>query len=560
MAVRITLSRHPPTTAAGHSGYRPSTETLQGEAVGEYELFTLGVAIAVVMIIGRSLASRLEVPDAIILVILGVLASLIPQVPNIELPPNVVLFVFLPPLVYNAAFFSAPRETRENAVPITALAVGATTVTIIGVGAVTRLLLPAAGWPGALAFAAAVAPTDAVAATSVLTRLGAPTRVVTILEGESLINDGVALTAFGLAVEAMAHPFTFAHGATRLVEVVAGGIAYGVAVALVIGRVRRFVRDPSVQILVTLITPFVAYVPAEELHVSAVLATVVTGVYLGTRTEGMLQGASRVSGGMFWRTLIFLLESALFVLLGLELRAVVDHLSRGYSVAWLAGAAAAVVAVVIGVRLAWELSVSPLIRFIPGRHSSYVRNPWRQRLVIGWGGMRGALSLAIALTLPLEAYGHRFTERPTLVFLAAVVVVVTLVGQGLSLGPLLGALGLAQGDERRRREAIARQRVTEAGLARLDELAENGEVDEDTANVYRQLLELRLERVRAALGDDDGASGAPSASGLRRELVRAQRAKLEELYRNRKINDEIRRSIALTLDVQDGPRGGLPHV
>jgi len=295
--------------------------------------------------------------------------------------------------------------------------------------------------------------------------------------------------------------------------------------------------------------------------VSGVLATVVTGLYLGTHTEGVLQAASRVSGAMFWRTLMFLLESTLFVLLGLELRSVVDHLSRGYSVAWLAGAAAAVVAVVIGIRMAWELMVSPLNRFIPGRHSGYVRNPWRQRLVIGWGGMRGAISLAIALTLPLEAYGHRFTERPTLVFLAAVVVVVTLVGQGLTLGPLLGALGLAQGDERRRREAVARQRVTEAGLARLDQLAEAGDVDEDTANVYRQLFELRLERVRAALGDDgDGdGTGTPSTSGLRHELVRAQRAKLEELYRKRKINDEIRRSIALTLDLQDGPRGGLPH-
>src|SRR5690242_15573304 len=265
MAVRITLSGHPPTKAAAYSVTVRLRERFRGRHVGEYELFTLGVAIAVVMIIGRSLAGRFEVPDAIVLLILGVLASLIPQVPNIDLPPDVVLFLFLPPLVYNAAFFSAPRETRENAVPITALAVGATTVTIVGVGAVTRLVLPAVGWPGALAFAAAVAPTDAVAATSVLTRLGAPTRVVTILEGESLCNDGVALTAFGLAVEAMARPFTFAHGVTRLVVVVAGGIAYGVVVALVIGRVRRFVRDPSVQILVTLITPFVAYVPAEEL-------------------------------------------------------------------------------------------------------------------------------------------------------------------------------------------------------------------------------------------------------------------------------------------------------
>jgi CPA1 family monovalent cation:H+ antiporter len=526
--------------------------------VGEYELFTLGLAIVVVMIVGRSLASRLEIPEAIVLVVLGVLASLIPQVPNIELSPNLVLVLFLPPLVYNAAFFTAPRETRENAVPICALAVGATTVTIIAVGAVTHSVLPAAGWPGALAFAAAVAPTDAVAATSVLTRLGTPTRIVTILEGESLINDGVALTAFGLAVEAMAHPFTFAYGVARLAEVVVGGVAYGLVVAVVIGRVRRFIRDPSVQIMVTLITPFVAYVPAEQLKVSGVLATVVTGVYLGTRTEGMLQAASRVSGAMFWRTLIFLLESALFVLLGLELRSVVDHLSRGYSVAWLAGTAAAVVAVVIGTRMAWELVVSPLIGFIPGRHSSFVRNPWRQRLIVGWGGMRGAISLAIALTLPLESGGQRFTERPTLVFLAAVVVVVTLVGQGLTLAPLLEALGLAEGDEQRRREAVARKRVVEAALARLDELAEADEVDEDTANVYRQLFELRLERVRAVLDDTGGEGGVPRTSGLRQELVRVQRAKLDELYRNRKISDEIRRSISLTLDLQDGPRGGLP--
>ena len=529
--------------------------------MGEYELFTLVVAITIVMIIGRALANRLEVPEAIVLLVLGVLASLIPQVPNIDLPPNLVLFLFLPPLVYNAAFFSAPRETRENAVPITALAFGATAVTILAVGSVTKLVLPAVGWAAALAFASAVAPTDAVAATSVLNRLGAPPRIVTIMEGESLINDGVALTAFGLAVEAMAHPFTFTHGLTRLVEVVVGGIAYGLVVALVVGRIRRHVRDPSIQVLVSLITPFIAYVPAEELNVSGVLATVVTGVYLGTRTEGMLQAASRASGTVFWRTLVFLLESALFVLLGLELRAVVDHLSSSYSVAWLAGAAAAEVAVVIGIRMAWELLVSPLIRFLPGRHSGYVRNPWRQRLVIGWGGMRGAISLAIALTLPLTAGGRPFAERPTLVFLAAVVVVATLVGEGLTLAPLIRALGLGESEEQRRREAVARARVTEAGLARLDELAEAGDVDEDTANVYRQLFEMRLERVRAALGDNDG-DGPADTSGFRAELVRAQRDKLSELYRAGKISDEIRRSISHTLDLQErrlSPGGTTPR-
>ena len=528
--------------------------------MSEHELFTLGVAIAVVVIVGRSLANRLEVPEAIVLVVLGVLASLIPEVPNITLPPDAVLLVFVPPLIYNAAFLSAPRETRENAVPISALAVGTTAVTILGVAWVTRLVLPGYSWALVFAFAAAVAPTDAVAATSVLSRLGAPQRIVTILEGESLINDAVALTAFGLAVEAMAHPFTIAHGAIRLIEVVCGGIAWGLVVAVVLGRLRRLIHDPSVQILVSLITPFIAYIPAEQFNFSGVLATVVTGVYLGTRTEGLIQPASRVSGTMFWRTLIFLLESALFVLLGLELRTVADDLSGVISVPRLAGAAAAEVAAVIVIRMAWELVVSPLLRLLPGRHAQFVRNPWRQRLVIGWGGMRGAITLAIALSLPYTADGRPLGgQRPTLIFLAAVVVVATLIGEGLTLAPLLRRLGLAQTEARRRREAQARARVTEAGLARLDELAEAGEVDEDTASVYRQLFEMRLDRVRAALGDGSGSDGDTQAvrdgseghHDFRAELLRAQRDKLAQLYRDRKITDDIRRSISRTLDLQE---------
>ena len=309
------------------------------------------------------------------------------------------------------------------------------------------------------------------------------------------------------------------------------------------------VGDPALQILITLITPFVAYIPAEQFHVSGVLAAATTGVYLGTRTEGMLQPASRASGTMFWRTLIFLLESALFVLLGLELHAVVSDLSTVVSFARRAAAAAAVVGAIIVIRLVWELAVSPLIRFLPGEHSMFVVNPWRYRLVIGWGGMRGAISLAIALTLPITMNGRPFTQRSALILLAAVVVVVTLLGEGLTLAPLVRHLGLAKTEEHQRREAVARARVTEAGLARLDELAEAGEVDEDTANVYRQLFELRLDRVRSLLSDDDDPA---DTSGFRRELVRAQRAKLADLYAKGKISDEIRRAIARSLDLQEG--------
>jgi NhaP-type Na+/H+ or K+/H+ antiporter len=236
----------------------------------------------------------------------------------------------------------------------------------------------------------------------------------------------------------------------------------------------------------------------------------------------------------------------------------VDHLSTTISVARLAGAAAALVAAVIGIRLAWELIVSPLLRLLPGRHSSYVQNPWRQRLIIGWGGMRGAITLAIALSLPELLHGKPFTQRSTLIFLAAVIVVATLIGEGLTLAPLLRALGMAQSDLHRRAEARARARVTEAGLARLDELAEDGEVDEDTASLYRQLFEMRLDRVRAVLDDTgDGASGGAAADGaaghrnLRAELLRAERDKLAELYAKGKITDDVRRSISRTLDLQE---------
>lgn len=511
--------------------------------MAEEELFALAVAIAVVLILGRVVANRLHLPEAIVLVVLGVLASLFPRVSRIQLAPDVVLLLFLPPLIYHAAFLTAPREARENAIPIAALALGATTATIVVVAAVTRLLLPDLGLAPAVAFAAAIAPTDAVSATSVLTRVGAPQRIVTILEGESLINDGVSLTVFGLALEAVVQPVTFTDGLLRVVVVVFGGIACGLVVALVIGWVRRYIRDPAIQILVSLITPYIAYIPASELGLSGVLATVVTGAYLGTRPEGLVQAASRESGTMFWRTLIFLLESTLFVLLGLDLRPIVEHLSGIHTWPWLLGAAAAVVAATILTRLIWELGASPLSRFVS-------LPQWRERLVIGWSGMRGAISLAIVLSLPTTLNGRTFDERSTVIFLAAAVVVATLLGQGLTLGPLLRRLGLAQTAERRRAEAIAQMQVTEAGLARLDEMAEAGEVDDSTANLYRQLLELRLDRVRVALGDAHEDAVADTRA-VRRELVRAEQEKLAELYQSGRISDQIRRSIAGTLDLQE---------
>ncbi|MDL4817009.1 Na+/H+ antiporter [Actinomadura opuntiae] len=511
-------------------------------------LFIVFLVVAVVVLAARALAGRLRLPDAIVLVLLGMAAGFVPGLPAVVAPPELVLMGFLPPLVYHAAFFTAPREARADAVPIVTLAFGLTAVTTAAVAATVHALLPGLGWAAALAFGAAVAPTDAVAATAVLQRLGAPARLVTILEGESLINDGVALTIFGLATEALGTGFAFAHGAGRLVQVVLGGIAYGLVLGVVIRRIRRRIQDPISQVIVSLVTPYVAFIPAENLGASGVLATVVAGFSIGTHGEGVLQPASRLAGTTFWRILTFLLESALFVLLGLEIREIIRE-PGGHSWHSVLLTTLAVSAVVIGVRLLWELGNGPLAGLVPGGRRSQEGLGWRQRLVIGLGGMRGAISLAIALSLP-AAVGP---DRGVLVLLTALVVLITLIGQAPLLPPLLRRLGLIESDKHRLEVMTARKAGLQAALARLDELAEDEEVDDQTAEAFRQMLELRLERVRYFLDEEEAESGAPPPNSrrVRGELVKAQRAKLTGLYRKGRIGAGTLRQISRELDFED---------
>ncbi|NVI90742.1 Na+/H+ antiporter [Actinomadura sp. BRA 177] len=525
--------------------------------MAEDRLFIVFLAVAVVVLLARALAGRLRMPDAILLVLLGMAAGFVPALPAVVVPPEVVLLGFLPPLLYHAAFFTAPREARAEAVPIFTLAFGLTTVTTVAVAATVHALLPDVGWAAALAFGAAVSPTDPVAATAVLQRLGAPPRMVTILEGESLINDGAALTIFMIAVEALGTDFGVGHGVARVAQIVLGGVAYGLVVGVVVRRVRRWITDPVSQIIVSLATPYLAFVPADHFGASGVLATVTAGFFIGTRGEGVLQPASRLVGSMFWRILAFLLESALFVLLGLEIRGFLRE-PGGQTWGLVAAAAVAVSAVVIGVRVLWQLGNRPLARLVPGGLRSQQGVGWRQRLVIGFGGMRGAITLAIALSLP-TVVGD---ERGLLVLLAALVVLVTLVGQAPLLPFLLRRLGLVQPDRRRAESMLARRAGLQAALARLAELAEDEDVDEQTAEAFRQMLELRLERVRYFLDQqdkedvEDAEEGAarrrpPSSRRVRGELVKAQRAKLRTLYRNGRIGAETLREIGRELDFED---------
>jgi Na+/H+ antiporter len=516
----------------------------------------VGVVIAVIMLLGRGLARRLGIPQAIPLVLLGVAASLLPGMSKAVVPPEVILNLYLPLLVYRAAFLTAPRETKEDVVPISVMAFGLTCVTALAVMVAVHLAVPQVGWAVALALGAAVSPTDPVSGTSIMQRLGAPRRLVTILEGESLVNDAVALTLFGLALSALKEPVTPAGGALLMLRVVAGGVLYGLVVGWAVARLRLWIKDGGAQIVVSLITPFVAYLPAEHFGLSGVLATITTGFYLGMRAHGLLQPASRLTGNAFWDVLVFLLESSLFVLLGLEIRQVIAGVSN-YSAGSLAGTALIVLAVIVLLRLLWTMVVFPLAKWLPGRHLSFDRIGRPQRLVMGWAGMRGAITLAVALSMPLTV-----PNRPLLIFLAAVVVLVTLLGQATTLAPLLRRLGLGESRKSVVEEAKAREATMEAALARLDRLSSDGQVDDHMADVFRQLLELRLDRVRAILDDDvddDGQSGQSETRWLRKQLAHAQREKLDELYSKGRISAGTQRHLIHELDLEDRRRTSGPH-
>ncbi|WP_252784949.1 Na+/H+ antiporter [Actinoallomurus rhizosphaericola] len=518
--------------------------------MGPMSLFLGGLAFAVVVLLARNLAGRLGLPEATLLVVLAAAMGFIPGMPQIHLPPEIVLIGFLPPIVYHAAFFTAPREAKADAVPIITLAVALTTVTTFAAAGAAHAVVTGLSWAAAIAFGAAVAPTDAVSATSILQRLGAPRRIVTILEGESLINDGVALTVFVLAVEGLSHSYTYGHGAARLVEVVVGGVTYGLLVGFAVSRLRRRIRDPSSQIVVSLLTPYLAFIPADELGFSGILATVTAGFFLGTRGEGMLQPASRLVGGMFWRVLVYLLESALFVLLGLQIRPVMREIT-GHSPSRLLVAVLVVATIIIAVRIAWSLWVFPLGRYLPGRHLEVGHLNAGERFAIGWSGMRGAISLAIVLSVPGNVRGSPLPGRQEMVFLTAAIVFVTLVGQAMALPVILRRFGLAESDRQRIEQMTARRAVLEAALDRLDALVEKDEVDERAAQTYRQLYEDRLRRVRAELDGDADEEAPPDPIALRRDLIRAQRERLDRLYRKGKISADAVRAVRRRLDLDD---------
>src|SRR5918998_2118631 len=437
-------------------------------------IFLLGVAALL-----AQLARVAKVPYPIFLVLGGLGLGFVPGLPVVEIPPEVIFVVFLPPLLNSAAFFSSPLDLRAHLRAITLLAVGLVFATTFAVAAVTHF---AFGLPWAVSFVlgAILAPTDPVAAEAIFRRLGVPERVGTVVGGESLINDGTGLAAFRVALIAVtAGTFSLWDAGLNLLLVGGGGIVVGLVLAWIILPLWGRLRDPSIQITFSVLIPYGVYILAEEiLHVSGILAVVAYGLVSGWRAPRLFTDAStRIQAISFWGVLIFVLEALLFVLLGQQLPSILGNLGE-YTVAQVLFYAALVYLAVLGARSAFFFTV-PYLHPLFDRlfRSRYLRATWREYLVMSWSGMRGAVSLAAALTVPMNTVGGEpLAGRDLVLFLTFAVILATLVLQGLTLPALIRVLGIEQDmDAGRVAELRARLEGARAALNRLEEIcAENG--------------------------------------------------------------------------------------
>ena len=511
-------------------------------------LVALGLIVAVATML--AIAPALRIPYPILLVLGGLAIGFFPGMPEYELDPELVFFGVLPPLLYSAAFFTSLRELRANSRPIGLLAVGLVLVTTVGVAVVAHTVVDGLSWGSAFVLGAIVSPTDPLAATSIARRFGVPRKLVTIVEGESLVNDGTGLVLYRVAVAAVVTGSFSAYYTGGLFVVSAGGgIAVGLVVGWVVRQVRRRLDNPPAEITISLLTGYVAFFSAELIGVSAVLSAVSAGIYLGWHTPELTSAQVRLQGVAVWEIVQYLLNALLFVLIGLQLPVVVDALGD-FSTATLLGYAAAVSITVIAVRFAWVFAVLHAPKWIARRMSN-----WRGAVFLSWAGMRGAVSLAAALALPLETdVGAPFPDRELILFLTFSVILATLVGQGLTLPVVIRILGLEDDGIEEREDAKARVHAAEAALARLEELVGEEWVREDTAERMRGAYRFRTSRFQARLDDgDDGAieSRSQDFQRLRRELLDAERRALIDLRRSGTISNDVWLRVGRDLDLED---------
>jgi monovalent cation/hydrogen antiporter len=523
--------------------------------VREFEtVLLLLIALAAVGVV----AKRSAIPPAILLVLTGVVLALIPGLPAVRFPPELVLLLVLPPLIYSSAVAMSWREFRFNLRPISLLAIGGVLFTTVVTAAATHWLL-GLSWPVGFVLGAIVSPPDAVAPLAIARRMQLPKRILVVLEGEGLANDATALVLYRFAIVSVsAGTFSFGTAAGEFTLIIVGELLWGVAIGWLMLRVRRWVADAQIEILLSILTPYLAYWPPEHLGGSGVLATVVAGLYVSWNGSSMISAATRLQGIFFWDVLIYLIEGIVFLLTGLQARALIISFGTS-SLSVLAVSAAIVCLVVVLARFVWIFPATYLPRLlIPSIARTDPSPPWRWVFALAFTGVRGIVSLAAALAIPFTTdNGQPFPDRDLILFLTFSVILVTLVGQGVMLPTVIRLLGLANAGERelqsaRTEELLARRQAADTAIECLGRLATELRLSDNLVQRFSTEYGERLshfERTREA-GSNHRNRIAPHDE-IELLLIAAERERINDLYRQGTLKDEGRRRLERELDLRE---------
>jgi CPA1 family monovalent cation:H+ antiporter len=517
-------------------------------------LIVLLAVVAAVAII----SNRLKIPPAILLVLTGVLIGLVPGLPPIELAPELVLLLVLPPIIYTSAFLMSWREFQFNLRPITLLSLGGVVFTTIAVAAAAHWVMDLA-WPVGFILGAIVSPPDAIAPLAIARRMEIPRRIIVILEGEGLANDATALILYRFAVGAVSlGVFSFGQAAGMFAIIVVGELLWGIGVGWLMLRLRRWVNDPLIEILLSVLTPFLAFWPPVHLGGSGVLSTLAAGLYTSWNGPRLISPATRLQGVFFWEFFTYVIEGMVFLITGLQARTVIGRISH-YPLSQLALSVAVITTVVIAARFVWVFPATYLPRWLfPPVRKKDPSPPWQWPFVLAFTGVRGIVSLAAALAIPFStATGQPFPYRDLILFLTFSVILVTLVGQGLMLPWVIRELGLSHAGRKEREinrveENKARSEAVEAASERLDQLAAEGKLSPDVIKLIRAQHGDRLKHIDGQHADD-GISGKHGErhDEIERLLITAERTRINDLYRSGKLKDEARRRIERELDLRE---------
>jgi len=506
-------------------------------------LLALLVVVAVLVTVSR----KIRVPYPVLLLIGGLAVGLVPGLPRLELDPEIVFLVVLPPILYVSAFLTPIRDFRSNLKNISSLAIGLVAVSAAVVAALAMALVPGMSWPLAAALGAIVSPPDAVAASAIAQRLAVPRRVVSILEGESLLNDATALTIYRAALGAAATVATVSviGSLGSFVLVAVGGIIIGIVVGWIVAWIRMQLDDIPVEITVSLITPFAAYLPAEALGVSGVLAAVTAGLYLGRRSSQIMGSEARLAGRAVWESLVFLLNGVVFLAIGFQISSISRAMDRA-TLLQLAAVGLLISVALITVRALWILAMS---LFSKEQRATRLR----ESIVLSWAGMRGVVSLAAALAVPISLPGDALPARDAIIVITFTVILVTLVGQGLTLPLVIRAVHLGGDADEGHEESHARQELIEEALRRIDDLEVKWPDHKPLIDQLRTSYKHRAEheeQLHEAPGNE-AEQELVEHRQIRSDVIDAQRDALIAMRDRGAIDDDVLRNIERDLDLEE---------